>query len=167
MPRSPARCPLGPISPNVLPATTCLPHSSNVSCSPGSKAPCTVGQCQSGRQKVTICYELAPPNSKPPLYVKNSYLQTPKPGPFTIFDLSWENNGKKDNRALVAAIPANRLQDFINGEAARGLCKVNASSKKAATDTIPFNETCAVLGRRMPSAVLGHRMPRFRRTAKQ
>jgi hypothetical protein len=55
-----------------------------------------------------------------PGWAKDLKLQNPKPGPISVDDIAWKEI--EDNRMNhdVAAIPAARLEDFLDGEEVRG-----------------------------------------------
>lgn len=136
------RHPLGEINPNVqLPAipavspdvqytSSCLhePHH------PSTEAPreCTLNMKQSKR------------HHRVPEYVKHTELtlQTPAEGPFSVDDLNWVNVVVHEpHRALVAAIPPDRLDDFVEGEGSRGWCQVRAKSQ-GTSDSLSVNKRC-------------------------
>lgn len=71
-------------------------------------------------------------SSKMPVYVKKLEIQVPDAGHFTVNHLTWqhvESGHTESPYSLVAAIPHNRLYDFLGGEEDRGKCFINLNNK--------------------------------------
>jgi hypothetical protein len=80
-----------------------------------------------------------------PKFVSNLPLQLPPVGVFSVHDLKWCN--VTDNKAcsLTAAVPAYRLQDFVQGEETRGRCTLNLWTLRAEGQGVLLNKRAECL----------------------
>lgn len=69
-----------------------------------------------------------------PKFVRQLRQQLPDPGAFDCLGLRWLCIKDRNTFFLAAAIPSNRLEDFVAGEALRGSCKLLLSAKDGEKD---------------------------------
>lgn len=69
-----------------------------------------------------------PSGVRVPTYVKTLTLQHPNQARFSVLDLEWTTVHENRQFFQVAAIPVNRLEDFLAGEGERGSTGVPGSS---------------------------------------
>jgi hypothetical protein len=98
-----------------------LDNSLDLSCTVGKMLATSSGQ-HNGRKKEQRVHLMQPKVRVrgAPGWAKDLKLQNPKPGPISVDDISWKEITEYSMYHDVAAIPAARLEDFLDGEEVRG-----------------------------------------------
>lgn len=74
-----------------------------------------------------------------PAFARHIAVQNPPPGPFAAQDLQWQVVMDDGRRSLAAAFSMKRMDDFLEGEAHAGSCRVDLHIFKKATEAVLFN----------------------------
>lgn len=127
------RQPLAYIAANLLLPTSQQPASF------ATAGPCPIAMSQAQKQPTRrVSIDSSAPG-KLPGFVRKLQQHSLAPGAISVDDLQWELVDYQGQFSLAAAIPEDRLPDFIAGESKRGFTNLTLLANRTATDSTPLD----------------------------